>query len=143
MKKLFFILTLLLPTLIIAQQDSARQTFKIGKCRASVAGVKRGKIDRKKLLSAKKLEVEWCGDSCAVTSFDLAIQYSTKESYALVTEPVTLLAKLSHSEYFTDEMLSNIKKAPRGSTVLITRITYRQADGTEMKLERDVELIIQ
>ncbi|HSY77258.1 MAG TPA: hypothetical protein VK890_10400 [Bacteroidia bacterium] len=117
-------------------------TYRIGKCRASVAGVRSGKISKRVFLNAKKLAVEWCEDSSKVSSFDMAVQYSTIGSYALAEKPIARDAKATN-EYFTKEMISIIKDAPKGSTVLITQIKYRVAKGVEQVLDKDIEYIIQ
>jgi hypothetical protein len=142
MKKLFLILIILLPTLLFAQQDSTRQTFRIGHCGAYVAGVKGEKISREKLLNAKKIDIQWCDDSGKVVKFDLTIQYSTKESYALVDKPTVIETKTSKSEYFTDEMLAEIKKAPRGSTIFILNVVYGYHQDSSEKKGTDMDFII-
>jgi hypothetical protein len=144
---LTYIFTLLLffvySTVICQTKDTIKTaTYKIGKCRASVASVRSGKISRKKFLDAKKLDVEWCEDSSKVSSFDMAVQYSTIGSYALAEKPMAREAKATN-EYFTKEMISIIKDAPKGSTVLISQIKYRVAKGAEQVLNKDIEYIIQ
>jgi len=128
---------------IIHKDSVTRSTFKIGKCKVTVAGLRGGKINKRKLLSAEKLDIEHCEDSTKITSFDLSVTYSTKESYALVDGAVAHTAKPSTNEFFTEEMISYIKKAPKGSSVLITHIHYQDGKGEQKTFERDISLIIE
>ena len=81
MKKLLFILTLLLPTLLFAQQDSSKQTFKIGginfkpgDCIPVLAGKYYGSTIASLLEIMKKpiVEIKGCGDSARVVSFKIS-----------------------------------------------------------------------
>ena len=141
-KKLTTILIFFIPTLLFAQQDSTRQTFRVGHCGAYIAGVRGGKINRAKILNAKKIELKWCDDSGKVVKFDLTIQYSTKESYALVDKPTVIETKTSKSEYFTDEMLAEIKKAPKGSAIFILNVVYGYHNDSSEKKGTDMDFII-
>jgi len=144
MRKALFLLIFLLPTLLIAQQERIKlDTFKIGHCAPYVGGIKGGKIKREKMLAAKKVDLKWCDDSGVIVGFKLTIQYSTKESYALIAKPKLIEPKLSTSNYFTDEMLAEIKKAPKGSTVFITQIVKGWHTGSPEKLTNEMELVLQ
>jgi len=82
MRKLLLILSLLFPTLLIAQQDSTKQTFKIGDCRlAFIYGNKvclgdNCIIQIADFLKEPRLKVFGCGDSSKVISFTIVFSTS-------------------------------------------------------------------
>jgi len=144
MKPLIYILSILFPTLLLAQHGSIKlDTFKIGHCAPYVGGLKGGRIKKEKMLAAKKVDLKWCDDSGEIVRFSLTIQYSTKESYALIDKPKVIETNPSTSSYFTGEMLEEIKKAPKGSTVFITQIVKGWHNDSEERLTNDIELVLQ
>ncbi len=142
MKNFIFILTLLISTLLMAQQDTTRQTFKIGKCGPYVAGKRKGKINKERLLAARKIEMRWCDDTVTLTGFKMTIQYSTLKSYALVDSPIKI-EETSTSANFTSAMVSDIRKAPKGSTIFIEEILYTYHGVSGQKLGIDIVLTIE
>ncbi len=142
--KLPLLISLFIPTLLLAQQGNIKlDTFKIGHCAPYIGGLKGGRIKKEKMLAAKKVDLKWCDDSGVIVGFALTIQYSTKESYALIDKPTLIETKPSTSSYFTDEMHAEIKKAPKGSTVFITQIVKRWANNREERLTTEMEFVLQ
>jgi hypothetical protein len=125
------------------KQDSVkRNTFKIGKCRAVVAGMAGGRVSKRVLINAGKVDIQFC-DSCRIDSFDFSIDYSTLESYALIKNAVVEKAKRAKSALFTNEMIGYIRKAPRGATVSIYQITYSTKTGDTLVLKKDLSFTVE
>jgi hypothetical protein len=120
MRNLVFIL-LLFPTLLSAQKDSSVQTFRIGGCKALIAGKYFG--DKKNasladLLKTPTVEVTGCGDSMKVISFHVVIN-----SNGIINDITTL------GSIFTKEMISTLKQAIVGSTVMFYNVKYKVQDS--------------
>src|SRR6185312_7052313 len=107
MKKIAFTLIMLLPILLFGQQDTTKQTFKIGLPTAAIGGKSKGFISKRALERAGKLTVEGL-ENAKINGFTLTIHYKWCNNCDTAKSPEPMVAK---DEALTDKMIRFIKGA--------------------------------
>jgi hypothetical protein len=130
MKKLILIFGLLLPTLLFAQQDSTKQTFKIGICKTVVAGKSRNKDTIPiEALSEPSLVTIGCGE---VLEFSISFQ----------ADDGVWQNGTTAGNRFTNALLFRlVNKKPKYFYIIIQDIIYKSSTG-EKRTAKGITLVV-
>ncbi len=146
MRKIALILLLLTPTLLVAQQDSTKRTFKIQKpiTYALINGVSLGSITKSALIRAKIITVTGPTDY-KIKGFTMSIQYKWSNACDTSASPNPMQ---STNANLTQEMLraistvsNNVAPCVYSATIRFYNIQYVLPDGSTPKLN-DILLLV-
>jgi hypothetical protein len=121
-----FILVLLLPAFVFAQQDSTKQTFKIGdigtvlSCKYSQTGSRyqAPEVNVSELVANPTLSIHGI-DSARVVSFTMAIQIANGR----------WINSSSSNDSLSKQMIDNLYQMPSGSYFIIQDVFYKNKNG--------------
>jgi hypothetical protein len=143
MKKLALVFSLLMPALLFGQQDTAKQTFKIGEPTAAIGGKSKGFVSKRALERAGKLMVVGL-ENAKITGFTLTIHYKWCTTCDTGKSPEPMVAK---DEALTDKMIRFIKgaslpdKSIIRTLIIFSNIECTTSDGAIHKLP-DISFIL-
>jgi hypothetical protein len=109
---------------------------------AAVAGRAGGNIRKKDLLASTHVDMQKAGSTINISYFEMYVQSNNKTRYAYGVSPPTTLDSAKDAN-FTPSMISRIKKAPKGSTVTISRLKYQISGGPQMEYYKSISLVLQ
>jgi len=107
----------------------------------SVNGVSEGKISRKRLLNAKKIDITGPTDSTFITSFEMYLQSTDMNMYETARGQHPAYAKANANE-ITKEMRTIIKKAAAYTSVTITNINCT-VNGKNYALKKGLTFVLE